>query len=200
MGLLAFLMNQRYLGDTTVFIINILLFFIIAFTSVLLHELGHAITGRHFSKTQPEIVLESFGGFARFQYARFTKWQHILMVAAGPTMNFVLAGIFYLALLFLIPIIVTPEKGIFIAQFTMIGVWINIIWGLFNLIPVYPLDGGQIMHSFIKKPYLAHQISFVMAIVMAGLALYYTGSIIAPFLFGHMAMQNYQLMSAYKPR
>jgi len=196
MGLLAYLINSEDTKDMPVFIINVLLFLILAFVSILLHELGHALTGRRFTRAMPEIVLESFGGFARFQGAVFTKWQNIIMVAAGPMMNFILAGVFFLISLFVLPYIVTDEKGVLIAQFVYLGVVINIFWGLFNLIPVYPMDGGQIMHSLIRNQKKAHQISLIVAIIMIPLSLS-TGHLFACFIFGMMAMQNYERMKMH---
>jgi hypothetical protein len=61
----------------------LVLFVLAGFISVLIHELGHALTGRLF-KAQTAITLHAFGGFAVFPSARFTRWQDFLVTAAGP--------------------------------------------------------------------------------------------------------------------
>jgi Zn-dependent protease len=199
MALLAFLISGGVRNDPTIMVMTMLLFIILAFTSVLLHELGHALTGRHFTGVTPEIVLESFGGHASFSHANFKRWQFISMIAAGPAMNFLLAGIFYLVYHFALPHILTFEKGNLISAFVFFGIWINILWGVFNLLPVFPLDGGQIMHSLMRNQFHAHRVSFVLSIVFIVVGANY-GYVIASIFFIFMAMQNYQLMTMHKPR
>ena len=198
MGLFGFMMNRNAADNQAVFLVSVALFILIAFVSVLLHELGHALTGRRFTNSPVEVVLESFGGHARFLSPRFTKRQYILMTAAGPLMNFVLAGIFLSIHFFVIPNIDMVPNSL-LARFIVIAGIINIFWGLFNLVPVFPLDGGHIMHSFIKNPYKAHRASFVIGLVVIGLGIM-RGELIAVMFFALMAFQNYQIMSAMNRR
>ena len=188
MGLLGYIISGRL--PEQMMLIGIALFILLAFVSVLLHELGHALTGRRFTNSPVEIVLSSFGGFARFAAPRFTRKQHFLMVAAGPIMNFILAGVF-----FLLSIFVVPKMGSdnLLSIFVIGGAFINIIWGIFNLLPVYPLDGGQIMHSFIRNQHTAHKSSLVIALLMIGIGVYRNDIFIIMF-FAFMAFQNFQIM------
>ena len=196
MALFGYLYAQREQGQTL--FILIALFVLIAFVSILCHELGHALTGRKFSGYRPEISLVAFGGLASFPGASFTKWKHVIMVAAGPFTNFLLAALFFVATLFLLPHL-DPDGSTLLTKFFSLGLVINIIWGIFNLIPVFPLDGGQIMHSFIRNQHLAHTISLVIAILMIawGISM---GAIFMVMLFAFMGYQNYEIMQAIRPR
>ena len=73
---------------------------IVVFFSILVHELGHAFTGRRFG-ANPEIVLHAFGGAAVMHGARFNRRQDLLVTAAGPGASVVLGTLALLALLYL---------------------------------------------------------------------------------------------------
>ncbi len=196
MALFGYLINQKAQGQAL--FILIALFVLIAFLSILCHELGHALTGRKFTRCRPEISLVAFGGLASFPGASFTKWKHVIMVAAGPFTNFFLAVVFYVSSHFLLPRL-DPEGSTLITEFFRLGLVINIIWGIFNLIPVFPLDGGQIMHSFIRNQRLAHTISLVIAILMIAWGIS-TAQLFIVILFAFMGYQNYEIMQAIRPR
>jgi Zn-dependent protease len=82
--------------------------------------------------------------------------------------------------------------------------FINILWGLVNLLPVYPLDGGQVSRELcqIGNPrggiILSLQISMVAAIVMAAVGLLMWQSIFTTFMFGYLAYSSYQTLIAYR--
>lgn len=177
------------IGDATteVGLLKLLLFVLAGFISVLVHELGHALTGRHFG-AQTAITLHAFGGYATFPAGRFTRGQDFLVTAAGPAIQLVLGGIF-LAL------------GIFGPEFTPLGTlfidyltWISIIWAIINLIPVIPLDGGRLMSSILgpRRIELTLQISIFVGIVAAGLLVMFTKSFLFPIFLGFMVYQNWQ--------
>ncbi|NLF69973.1 MAG: hypothetical protein GX575_13080 [Candidatus Anammoximicrobium sp.] len=137
------------------------------FVSILVHELGHALTMRHFGQ-DARIVLYMMGGLA---IPDSSPWQvrsgrrargplsQILISAAGPGAGFLLAGL-VVALVFAaggfvrfhlaygvipVPLVTLPEtvnENWYHVVRSLL--WVNIFWGLMNLVPVYPLDGGQI--------------------------------------------------------
>ena len=112
----------------------------IVFVSVLLHELGHATMGLAFG-LEPRIELHGLGGTTSWSSARpLSTGRRILISLAGPGAGFVLAAIVYFAL----------GPGVFPA--TPLGtfaydnlLWVNFAWGLANLAPMLPLDGGNVM-------------------------------------------------------
>jgi Zn-dependent protease len=117
------------------------------FLIVLLHEFGHALACRSVGGQANQIVLWPFGGVA---YASppprpgATLWT----IAAGPLVNVALFPI--LSVLWLIVRSTDPSQDVF--DFVSV-VWLINIWLLaFNMLPVYPLDGGQILRALLWFP------------------------------------------------
>lgn len=116
-----------------------ILFLVMAFGSVLLHELGHALVARHLGVEVGGIELHFFGGAAKLMGQPKSAGDEIAIAAAGPAVSFALAGV-----------------GLGLASVTgsplvsMFG-WINLIMALFNLVPALPLDGGRIFRALLSK-------------------------------------------------
>ena len=125
---------------------KVLVFMLAVFASILVHELGHALTGLKFGAGQAQIQLHGMGGVAQFGSGRMSRKQRILMTMAGPGASILLAIIF-------IFVAVNMLKGspfdsypkFLIAYFVDVMVTINIFWSIINLFPALPLDGGQIL-------------------------------------------------------
>jgi Zn-dependent protease len=81
---------------------------------------------------------------------------------------------------------------------------INILWGLVNLLPVYPLDGGRVSRELctLKNPRrgiaLSLQISIVAAVGMAAYGAIQWQSLLVPLMFGYLAYGSYQTLQAYQ--
>ena len=106
---------------------------------VLLHELGHAFVGRAFG-LNPHIELHAFGGLTGWQRGRaLTPLQNVAISAAGPAAG-IAAGIASLAIRHLMQ----PQPGSVGAYLFFSLIWINLGWAILNLLPVLPLDGGNI--------------------------------------------------------
>jgi len=155
---------------------------------ILLHELGHAIVMREFGY-DASIVLYSFGGLAiprgrRWGAREPGAWGQILILLAGPGSGFLLALLMIVGLHYLggyhvnfmetswrqiVPRVDLPNPLIdnFVYQVFYITVW----WGLINLLPVYPLDGGQIAYHFFtmfdRQEALKH--SLILSVMVAGI-------------------------------
>jgi Zn-dependent protease len=86
--------------------------------------------------------------------------------------------------------------------------WINIFWGLINLLPVYPLDGGQIArevfmlghHSARDGMVRSLQLSIGVAAVAAALGIVWLQSLFTALLFGFLAYDSYRALQAYTGR
>lgn len=143
------------------------------FGIVLLHEFGHALACRQTGGTADQIVLWPLGGIAFVNPPR-RAGAMLWSIAAGPLVNVVLVPVFYLALL-----MVRPGAGMSEPSDLYVLVWhiwlINIALLIFNLLPVYPLDGGQILRALLWFPLgeiRSLQIASVVGLVGgAGLAL-----------------------------
>ena len=111
----------------------------LAFGSVLLHELGHAVVARRLGVQVSGIELNFFGGAAKMIALPKRANDEIMIAAAGPAVSLVLAGIgFGLGALAAAPVL------------TLIG-WINLIIAGFNLIPALPMDGGRILRALLTR-------------------------------------------------
>jgi Zn-dependent protease len=145
------------------------------FGIVLLHEFGHSLACRQVGGTADQIVLWPLGGIAFVNPPR-RPGAMLWSIAAGPLVNVVLAPILYLMVVaFGDAMDVAPtDFGHFVGQ--VFG--INLLLLIFNMLPVYPLDGGQILRSLLWFPLgeirslqIASVIGLVGAILLAALAL-----------------------------
>ena len=189
-----FFLSAILLGAHNGFGWRMLVWILVVFVSVLVHELGHAVVGRLFGG-RPEIRLEAFGGVT------FPR----LPSPAGPARQFVLsfagpvAGLLLGAAAWGLAKALPPERGSISAWLIAQMIAVSAIWAVFNLLPILPLDGGQMMLAFIegvrRRPsvVLASWISAVVSLAVAGLVTWALGP--DPFLLlwlGLFAFQNVQ--------
>lgn len=126
------------------------------FISVLLHEMAHFLVADKKGCYLHGIDIGLFYGSATFE--RTHDRDLIWITLAGPMSNLLLFGLFYL-INFLHPIA-------FIHDLYMI----NLILFIFNIIPIYPMDGGQIIRSFAnlrKNRYQARKIASIISLVFS---------------------------------
>ncbi len=117
----------------------------VVFASVLIHELGHAAMGRSFGLS-PSIQLYSMGGLTSWSGGRrLAPRQSLLVSLAGPAAGFVVGGAVYLLR------DMFPLSESFYARVLYYDLlWVNFGWGILNLLPILPLDGGQALRSFLQ--------------------------------------------------
>ena len=172
--ILLALVFVAYGGFVGVFVVGL------AFASVLLHELGHAVVARRLGVHTSGIELGFLGGAAKMQNLPATANTELAIAAAGPAVSVVLAG----AGLGL--------GALFGAQLLTLVGWINLVIAGFNLIPALPMDGGRILRALLSKKmdYVrATDVSVTVARVVAvgfgvlGLFGMYQLLILAPFLW-----------------
>src|SRR5205809_1085609 len=119
------------------------------FAIVLLHEFGHALACRQTGGVADRIVLWPLGGIAFVNPPR-RPGAMLWSIAAGPLVNVILLPIFSLALL-VVPLDANAPSLDF-ALFVRQVWWINLGLLIFNMLPVYPLDGGQILRAVLWFP------------------------------------------------
>jgi Zn-dependent protease len=139
------------------------------FVSILFHEFGHIWMGRLFG-SHGYIVLYSFGGLAIGSKRLYARWQRILVSFAGPLAQFLLLGA-VLALLFFLAPYVPLGWGPHVERIAEFLVWINLFWALLNLLPIWPLDGGQIARELCQAvmPERGTLFSLGISMVVSGL-------------------------------
>jgi stage IV sporulation protein FB len=193
------------------------------FVSILVHELGHAAVMRAY-RFRPWIVLYGMGGLTcRDQgYAYRSKGNEPLgqtfISLAGPAAGFLLAGILLLVLMaagygkhigFGAPLGVTPHvsmSNLRVAVLLNQLFFISVAWGLVNLLPIYPLDGGQIAREIFLKlnPRDGIRLSLILSIV-AAVAMAIFGYVqwedkYAALLFAYFAFTSYAALQSYQGR
>lgn len=110
-----------------------LLYFIV----VLLHEMAHYMVARLLGYKLNHMVFMPYGIGIGGENVRFQNKHEIMIALAGPCMNFLLA-IGTMALWWWVPIMYS---------YTKLFVTINLVLGIFNLLPFYPLDGGRVLYA-----------------------------------------------------
>ena len=117
---------------------------VIAFVSVLVHELGHALVGRRFG-LEPQIQLNGFGGLTTWANPKDVgNSRSILISLAGPFAGFALAGLLFGAR----KLGLGPQSEM-LSYAIHQAILVNVVWGVYNLVPMLPLDGGNVMRSFL---------------------------------------------------
>ncbi len=126
---------------------------VMIFGSVLLHELGHALTARRFGISTQDIVLTPIGGIARVTNMPRNPKQEIAIAAAGPIVSLLLAVLAF-GLLVGLPFLPLVPKVLLEAATILFGT--NLLLAVFNLIPALPMDGGRVLRGILsmKRDYL----------------------------------------------
>jgi stage IV sporulation protein FB len=198
----------------------LILFWVAAvFVSVLLHELGHALMLRRFAQPA-RIILHAGGGLtvpeafwwgSRSILVSLNLLQDVLVSLAGALTGFVFAGLVCAASAaagaslqwgfgFLpLPQILFPGSML-LSTLASILLWVNLFWGLINLMPVYPLDGGNIVRRVLLRldPAGGLNRSLWISVFAAGalalLGLILLSSVLMLVFFGFLAFQSYLLV------
>jgi Zn-dependent protease len=194
----------------------------VVFVSILVHELGHALAYRRFG-ADADIVLYTFGGLAIATHVISGRGRRILVSLAGPVAGFALCGLVYgtnQAFEWGLSDEGGAPNGPVLRFLYRRLVWVNLVWGLFNLLPVFPLDGGQVARELCGMKWgtrgkrISLQISFVVALMVVAYSLFceidtgkfgtgvteqfpwwvLRGTIFTAILFGFLAYESYRLL------
>lgn len=197
--------------------IYLLIWIAAAFVSILVHELGHAFAFRRFG-TDAHIVLYAFGGLAVPWHAVSGRGRRIVVSLAGPFAGFALCGLVYgsqKAFNW-----AGPEATLPVIWLYRSLIFINLFWNIFNLFPVFPLDGGQVCREVctMLSRRRGTRISLEISIAVGGLVALYgfacaiearngggwltanlpvwfpRGTLWTGILFAILAVQSYQLL------
>jgi membrane-associated protease RseP (regulator of RpoE activity) len=180
----------------------------------------------------PSVVLWGMGGLCYSQGEEQTPRQRLAVLFAGPGAGFLLCAVTVLAFWAVLgpsPIDqaqwiafnlgLSQNRGAFAEKFVMVFdprssqgqfaynlysflIQINLFWGLVNLLPVWPLDGGQIaqilltLYDRLRGPRWGHVLSLLVAGAVALIAYALTQRLFLTLFFGYFALVNYQVLQS----
>lgn len=178
------------------------------FVSILVHEFGHGLMAAFFG-LRSEIALHGLGGVCASE-GRQTIPQRLLISFAGPAAGFALFGIVY-AVQWL-----GESRDWFSAPDARMVLfflwWINLVWNMVNLLPIWPLDGGQmtsaILMAFNRRD--GARRAHIVGLLTAGVLGVLSATLLQPLVeryqldrlfllifFGFLAFANYQALQVY---
>lgn len=175
---------------------------LVCFVSILVHELGHALVARWLGCHVIECALYLMGGVAVYHPGpRHTQGKSILIALAGPGAGFILWGL--MVFVIMVPLLTFANDRLDpnMARLIDFGVeqwlFINLIWGLVNLLPVLPLDGGRVCLGVCESlnRYGGERTALRISVGVAGLVAFYFFSVhrtYAGVLFLSLAINNWQ--------
>lgn len=138
-----------------------LLWIPILFLSVLIHELAHAAMIGAFGFGSSQIILTGMGGVT-INRRRAKAWQDLFISLAGPVSSFAL----YFLCVWLYRNVPIVQADRMLDALVPNMAQANVLWGLFNLIPVPPLDGGHAVREFFRT-FLNERTAFIISIWIA---------------------------------
>lgn len=146
-GLITWLLSTAYFPNAapqlpvTDYWINGSVAALLLFVSVAFHELSHSFIARRYKMPIISITLFIFGGVAQMRGEPPHPKAEFRMAVAGPLSSFFLSGVFFIAYS-LSENQITRALFVYLAQ-------LNLILGLFNLIPGFPMDGGRVVRAYL---------------------------------------------------
>lgn len=123
------------------------LFILLLFFCVLLHEFGHALAGRRYGIPTPDITLLPIGGVARMLAIPDKPSQELVIAIAGPAVNVAIAALLAPMLYFTGGLFGGPLTDTRLILHNLLLVNLGLV--LFNLVPAFPMDGGRILRSIL---------------------------------------------------
>ncbi len=144
---LAWIALADYAAGGAAAAVDSLVFIILVFVCVTLHEFGHILTGRHYGISTKEVILSPIGGIANMDRMPDKPVQELLVAIAGPLVNVVIAFL-------LIALSGTSVSNLAATDFnalTLVGqlILVNVTLVLFNLVPAFPMDGGRVLRALL---------------------------------------------------
>jgi Zn-dependent protease/CBS domain-containing protein len=152
---------------------------VLFFLCVLLHELGHSYVTQRYGYKINSITLFIFGGVSQIEEMPRKPQMELTIAVVGPLVSLLLGGFFYMLYLFFSSLggSLVPQIG-FVTSGTL--AFYNLILGLFNLIPAFPIDGGRVLRAAIARTTdygratrIAANVGKVFAIAMAVFGFFY---------------------------
>lgn len=149
-----------------IFTLYVAFLIVLLFVTVVIHEFSHSYVAKRYGVPVERIILLPIGGVSAMGEIPKEPGQELKIAVAGPLTNIVIAILCLIGLLitggigslsfssFFISNTPTADINLFLSNF----LGINLVLGIFNLLPAFPMDGGRILRAF-----LARKMSYVKA-------------------------------------
>jgi len=167
------------------------LFILSVFLCILLHEFGHVITGQKLGYKTKDIIILPIGGMSRFEKLPDSPKEEFLISISGPLVNLLIAILLFLISSFSLADFPSLEISELNGKnFIFLLFEVNLLLGIFNLVPAFPMDGGRVFRAFlslfmskIKATEIASAVGTVFAIGFILLGLFYNPFLVLIGLF-----------------
>lgn len=161
----------------------------VIFISVLFHEFGHALTALLFGR-KPRIELVAMGGLTYHDGEKLPFWKQFFITLNGPLFGFIIVVIAYF--LREVPALSAGYAGLLMTQIY----YVNIIWTVVNLLPILPLDGGQLVRLGMEKIFNFKGLRYTLLTsavlsLLFSLVLFITQNFLAGAVFFLFAFENF---------
>ncbi len=175
------------------------------FTIVVMHELGHALMAKRFGIRTRDITLLPIGGVSRLERIPEKPIEELLVTAAGPAVNVVLALLLWAALAF--AGVSTSPTGLAVVggSFLTKLMWVNVTLAVFNLLPAFPMDGGRVLRAalalkmdYVHATEIAARLGQGMALLFGGLGLLFNPILLFIAIFVWMGARQESTMVGLK--
>ncbi len=201
---LAWIFAASYASSGAATAWHTLLFIVLLFLCVLLHEFGHIFTARAFGVSTPYVTLLPIGGVAQLERIPEEPWEEFLIAIAGPMVNVVITLLLvYVAGADLRPNAIAVDSS----QISMIDrlAIVNLFLALFNLIPAFPMDGGRVLRAalaskwgYVRATEISASIGQFVAFALGFIGLMYNPLLIFIAIFVYLAASSEAHMVALR--
>ena len=172
------------------------IYMLVGFLSIIPHEYGHSLAARKMGNTVGDILITPLGGMANVSIRPFDPRNELLVTIAGPAVNCVICLAATLALF------IPWDNQIYQSSLICVAA-VNLVIVIFNLLPIFPLDGGRIFRAslayFIQEPRatkIACGVSMMMCIALGSFGIFSRNImmvLMAGFIFG-LSRIEYEMM------
>lgn len=174
--------------------------YLVVFLSVLAHELGHGLAAKAAGCRRVFISFGAFFGLTHHEST--TRTRHLLIVLAGPATSFAVGAVAFAISAAGLNLGNPEAAGLVLG----LAIYVNLFWTLFNVLPIYPLDGGQaLFHGLRHWKDDAWSLLFVVRVSMIVAIpvtwwLYTSGYRFTILIMGYMFVENFRIWTAYSNR
>ncbi|HET9714778.1 MAG TPA: site-2 protease family protein [Pseudolabrys sp.] len=194
---LAWIFAASYVASGAATAWDSVIFMVLLFLCVLLHEFGHIFTARAFGVTTPYVTLLPIGGVAQLERIPEEPWEEFLIAIAGPLVNIVIAAV--LVYIFDATLQASAAAAVQNTRIPLIDrlAAVNIFLAVFNMIPAFPMDGGRVLRAllatrfgYVRATEVAASVGQFVAFALGFIGLMYNPILIFIAIFVYLAASS----------